>query len=347
MDLSSENARRLIKEIQDAAGEYGKWALEARKQYIDLRLRQDVEIRKLYIRAAERIAKELRSYVAKGSGHLYKRHLQELEISLRREAERIAEELTAQMNEYTRKSVEAGSGYSKAVLIDLVKQAEADDIINMADIQNLFSRVNTQVVEAIWARTKNGMKLSDRIWQVSENAGNAVRDLIQESVAIGQDAVKTARMLERYVRNGVNTLAAEYPNMMKRMKGRVPKDISYEALRLARTETTAAFGEGAIAAARVTPSYKGIKWTLSKAHPLEDICDTLAEVDGWGLGPGVYPPGEEPMYPAHPQCLCVLIPIHEQPEEFVQRLKRWRDNPDSEPDIEKWYNTIFKGRNNT
>lgn len=340
MDLSSENARRLIKEIQDAAGEYGKWALKARKQYIDLRLRQDVEIRKLYIRAAERIAKELRSYVAKGSGHLYKRHLQELEISLRREAERIAEELTAQMNEYTRKSVEAGSGYSKAVLIDLVKQAEADDIINMADIQNLFSRVNTQAVEAIWARTKNGMKLSDRIWQVSESARNAIRDLIQESVAIGQDAVKTARMLERYVRGGANTLASEYPNMMKRMKGRVPKDISYEALRLARTETTVAFGEGTIAAARVTPSYKGIKWMLSKAHPLEDICDTLAEVDGWGLGAGVYPPGEEPMYPAHPQCLCVLVPIHEQPEEFVQRLKRWRDNPDSEPDIEKWYNTI-------
>jgi hypothetical protein len=134
--------------------------------------------------------------------------------------------------------------------------------------------------------------------------------------------------------------------MMKRMKGRVPKDISYEALRLARTETTAAFGEGTIAAARVTPSYKGMKWILSKAHPLEDICDTLAEADGWGLGAGVYPPGEEPMYPAHPNCLCVLLPIHEQPEEFVQRLKRWRVNPDSEPDIEKWYNTIYKGQSN-
>jgi len=346
MNLSGENAKKIIKEIQDAAGEYGKWALEARKQYINLRLRQDAEIRKLYIRAADRIAKELRSYAAKGSGYLYKRHLQELEISLRREAERIAGDLTAQMKEYTQKSAEAGSGYSKAVLIDLVKQAGADDIINMAGIQNLFGRVNTQAVEAIWARTKNGMKLSDRIWQVSESARNAIRDLIQESVAIGQDAVKTARMLERYVRGGANTLASEYPNMMKRMKGRVPKDISYEALRLARTETTAAFGEGTIAAARVTPSYKGMKWILSKAHPLEDICDTLAEADGWGLGAGVYPPGEEPMYPAHPNCLCVLLPIHEQPEEFVQRLKRWRVNPDSEPDIEKWYNTIYKGQSN-
>lgn len=342
MSLSGEEARRIIKEIQDAAGDYGKWALSARQQYINLRLRQDAEIRKLYIRAADRIAKELRSYQPKGSGYLYKRHLQELEISLRREAERIAGDLTTQMKEYTQKSAEAGSGYSKAVLLNLVKQAGADDIINITGIQKLFGMVNTQAVEAIWARTKNGMKLSDRIWQTSENARSTIRNLIQESVATGQDAVKTARMLERYVQGGANTLAAEYPNMMKRMKGRVPKDISYEALRLARTETTAAFGEGAIAAARVTPSYKGMKWILSNTHPVEDICNTLAAADGYGLGAGVYPPGDEPLYPAHSNCLCVLVPVHEQPEEFVQKLKKWVDKPESEPDIEKWYKEIYQ-----
>lgn len=342
MSLSGENARRIVKEIQDIAGDYGKWALEARKQYVDLRLRQDIEIRNLYIRSADRVAEQIRSYNAKGSGYLYKRHLQELEVSLRQEAERIAGDLTTKMEEYTQKSAAAGSGYSKAVLFDLVKQAGVDNIITEAGMQKLFGRVNTQAVEAIWARTKNGMKLSDRIWETSGKSRDTIRDLIQESVATGQDAVKTARMLERYVRGGANTLAAEYPNMMKRMNGRVPKDISYEALRLARTETTAAFGEGTIAAARMTPSYKGIKWILSNSHPVEDICNTLAEADGWGLGEGVYPPGNEPIYPGHPNCLCVLVPVHEQPEEFVQRLKKWRDNPDSEPDIEKWYTSIYQ-----
>jgi hypothetical protein len=38
----------------------------------------------------------------------------------------------------------------------------------------------------------------------------------------------------------------------------------------------------------------------------------------------------------------VLVPVHEKPEEFVQKLKNWRDNPNSEPDIEKWYNTVYK-----
>lgn len=342
MSLSGEEARRIVQEIQDAAGDYGKWALSARQQYVNLRLKQDKEIRKLYIRAADRIAEQLRSYQAKGSGYLYKRHLQELEILLKQEAAKFNDELTDKLKKYTQKSSEAGSGYSKAVLIDLIKRADVGNIIKMDGVQKLFGRVNTQAVEAIWARTKNGMKLSDRIWQTSENARDAIRDLIQESVATGQDAVKTARMLERYVQGGSNTLAAEYPNMMKRMNGRVPKDISYEALRLARTETTAAFGEGTIAAARMTPSYKGIKWILSNSHPAEDICNTLAEADGWGLGEGVYPPGNEPLYPGHPNCLCVLVPVHEQPEEFVQRLKKWRDNPDNEPDIEKWYTSIYQ-----
>jgi len=108
-------------------------------------------------------------------------------------------------------------------------------------------------------------------------------------------------MLQQYVRQGKSTLAANYPNMMKRMARRVPEDICYEALRLARTEMTAAFGEGTIAAARVSPSYIGMKWVLSHSHPMVDICDTLAEHDE-GLGRGVYSPGNEPHLPAHPNC---------------------------------------------
>src|SRR5690606_5467940 len=183
-----------------------------------------------------------------------------------------------------------------------------------------------QAVEAIWARTRNGLYLSDRIWEQGEKYRNAMRDIIQEAVATGQDAVKTARMLERYVRQGAMTLARDYPEMMKRMKGRIPGNISYEALRLARTEMSAAFGEGAIAAARVAPSYLGMKWVLSGSHPVPDMCDTLATYDS-GLGSGVYPPGDEPPYPAHPNCLCALVPIHEKPEEFVERLKHWLEDP--------------------
>ena len=334
---------REIDEIKDAAGAYRKWALEARKKYIELRLRQDPEIRDLYIRAADRVARELRKHAMETPSnylryYLRKRQLEELEAALRAEADRLTGSLTKAFEQYIEQAVEAGGGYSQAIVLDMFKKAGMDT----AGLRTMFATVNRQAVEACWARTKKGLFLSDRIWEQGEKFRNTMRDIIQEAVATGQDAVKTARLLQQYVRQGAMTLARDYPNMMKRMKVlRIPEDISYEALRLARTEMTAAFGEGTIAAARVSPSYIGMKWVLSHSHPVADICDTLAAHDE-GLGRGVYSPGDEPPYPAHPNCLCALVPIHEEPEEFVTRLKRWKDNPKSEPELEKWYNDIYK-----
>ena len=327
-----------IDEIKKAASDYQKWALAARKQYIQLRLRQDKEIANLYIRSADRIAKQLQQIgTTTVSGQIRKKHLKELEKSLRAEAELIQKGLTEAFVDYIDSAAKAGVGYTRGVVLSLFDQAG----LKTSGIRKLFSRVNKQAVEAIWARTRNGLYLSDRIWEQSEKYRIIMRDLIQESVAIGQDAVTTARMIQQYVRQGSMTLTKRYPNMMKRMKGRIPGNISYEALRLARTEMSAAFGEGTIAAARVAPSYIGMKWILSGSHPAPDICDTLSTYDS-GLGPGVYPPGDEPPYPAHPNCLCALVPIHEKPEEFVARLKRWTENPESEPELEQWYQNIYK-----
>ncbi len=327
-----------INEIKKAASDYQKWALVARKQYINLRLRQDKEIANLYIRSADRIAKELQQIgTTTISGQIRKKHFKELEKSLRAEAERIQKGLTEAFVDYINSAAKAGAGYTQGVVLNLFDQAG----LKTSGIRKLFSRVNKQAVEAVWARTRNGLYLSDRIWEQSENYRTIMRDLIQESVAIGQDAVTTARMIQRYVREGAMTLAKRYPDMMKRMKGRIPGNISYEALRLARTEMSAAFGEGTIAASRVAPSYIGMKWVLSGNHPMPDICDTLATYDS-GLGPGVYPPGDEPPYPAHPNCLCALVPVHEEPEKFIEKLKKWTETPESEPELEQWYQNIYK-----
>ena len=334
---------REIDEIKDAAGAYRKWALEARKKYIELRLRQDPEIRGLYIRAADRVARELRKLALKTPSsylhYLRKRQLEELETALRTEADRLTGSLTKAFEQYIEQAVEAGGGYSQAVILDLLKKAGVG--ISATGLRTMFATVNRQAVEACWARTKKGLFLSDRIWRQGEDFRNTMRDIIQEAVATGQGAVKTARMLQQYVRQGKSTLAANYPNMMERMAGWVPEDICYEALRLARTEMAAAFGEGTIAAARVSPSYIGMKWVLSHNHPVVDICDTLAEHDE-GLGRGVYSPGDEPPLPAHPNCICTLVPVHEEPEKFVERLKKWRNDPSSDQELEKWYKNIYR-----
>lgn len=72
-------------------------------------------------------------------------------------------------------------------------------------------------------------------------------------------------------------------------------------------------------------------------------CDDLASADLYGLGPGGYPAGDEPPYP-HAQCLCTVGPIAENTQEFVERLKKWRDDPSSEPKLEEWYNEVYLGQ---
>ena len=41
-----------------------------------------------------------------------------------------------------------------------------------------------------------------------------------------------------------------------------------------------------------------------------------------------------------------LVPVHEEPEKFVHQLKRWKEDPDSEPNIEKWYQDVYRNRQN-
>lgn len=327
-----------IKQIKDTAGAYKRWALEARKAYIDLRLRQDIDIRKLYIKAADKIAAEIMSMVANTPSARFKKYqLEQLEILLRAEADAFINEFTSKMEQYIENAVSAGAVYSTSITMDLLTKAKMDT----TGMKTVYFKVNSQAVEACWARTKNGLMLSKRIWQQGERFKTTITDIVQAGVATGTDAAKVAKALERYVKTDSKTLAKQYPNMMDRMGNRVPGNISYEALRLARTEMTAAFGEGSILAARVSPSYTGMKWVLSKSHPVNDICDTYAAHEE-GLGKGVYGPNNEPPYPGHPNCLCILLPQHQQPSEFLSRLKAWKENPKTDNNLEDWYQNIYK-----
>jgi len=362
MSTPSGDARRLIESVRSTARdrEYIEWALSARQQYVALRLRQDKEIRALYALAARRAGQIVRDEQQK-KGKLFPGS-----NALARQMETLADDLNADlttlMQSYVTSAAEIGTSYAQSVTVSLAKDLKLD----VSRVENIFTQVNQEAIEASWARSKYGLKLSDRIWNTSQHTRDVMRDLMQESIAVGQDAVKTARMLTDYVANGKATIAANYPNMQERVnsmwpkgmtfqearaKGllkpggsRVPSDVNYEALRLARTETSSAFGEGNIAASRIAPSYRGMRWILSASHPQQDICDSLALADPAGLGAGVYPPGEEPLFPAHVQCICYLQTVMEDREERIARRRRYIENPDSEPELQVWARRFSQGQ---
>lgn len=333
--ISFASAQEMLRQLKLTVGPYFQWALAARKKYIELRLRQDQEVRGIYIRAADKLAKEIWSLKRQGYGsQMNIRYLTALEQSLRDNG--IADSLMKVMPVYLGRAIEAGSSYSYEVTLSQIKSAN----LAKEPVRRAFARANTQAVEACWARTEKGLTLSERIWDKGAKARKVMTEFVQDGVAAGEDPIETARALEKYVRRGKKTLAADYPEMMKRMGSRVPQDISYEALRLVRTETAAAYGEGTIAAASVSPSYTGMKWLLSNNSDPCHICKGLAEANH-GLGKGVYPPGGEPPMPAHPNCMCTLVSVHEDTDAFINRLNDWMRDPASQPDLENWYQNIY------
>ena len=98
--------------------------------------------------------------------------------------------------------------------------------------------------------------------------------------------------------------------MYERMGGRVPKNLAYEALRLARNELSETYWDATVEGFRENPAIVAVKWLLSnnRLPGYHDICDTMAYTDYHGLGAGVYPIEHAPAKP-HIACLCTLAPV--------------------------------------
>ncbi len=150
--------------------------------------------------------------------------------------------------------------------------------------------------------------LSDRIWDLSDNNYEKIKEII--SSGINTDCVKVAKALQQYVKEGSETFVKDYPNMYERMGGRVPKNLNYEALRLARNELSEVYWQATIEGFKENPAVRAVKWLLSnnRLPGYHDICDTMAYADDHGLGAGIYPIDAAPEKP-HVCCLCSLAPV--------------------------------------
>ena len=150
--------------------------------------------------------------------------------------------------------------------------------------------------------------LSDRIWDISDNNYDKIQEIIASG--INTDCVKVAKALQQYVKEGAETFVKDYPNMYDRMGGRVPKNLNYEALQLARNELSEVYWQATIEGFKENPAVTAVKWLLSnnRLPGYHDICDTMAYSNNHGLGAGIYPVDEAPEKP-HICCLCALAPV--------------------------------------
>ena len=327
-----------IDKIIQTSGPYKKWALLQRKEFMELRLDQEQEIRTMYEDVSRIIAQD----IARGGLNPFDElRLKRIQQEIKKIIDDLNGQLTINFDRHIKRNIEAGSSYSKQVLIDIAKKAGATRL-SVGVIENAFYRINTRAAEAMWSRSRFGLKLSDHIWNKNQNYRKNINRILVSGVATGEDCVNVARAIEKYVKKGKATFSKDYPNMMARMQGRIPEDICYEALRLARTEMTSAFGMATMKSAAMNPNNKGVRFILSASHPEYDICDVYCEADDYGLGPGGYPIEHAPDYPFHPNCLCIMTEIQEDINTTIERVSNWAKDPESDPQLEKWYQDNFE-----
>jgi Zeta toxin len=172
----------------------------------------------------------------------------------------------------------------------------------------------------------NGYRLSDRLWQQSQEVRKNIDNQIRSSLAAGGDAIQMSKRVEQYLNPAYAPLRTVDGRILR--DGRVgvltskPRGGvgSYPARRLMRTETTRAHGQSQMEVAKKFPSL--IRWETSGSHPGPDTCDVNADRDS-GHGSGLYLPKDVPTYPEHPHCLCTLQVVSvESDQELVERLRR-------------------------
>ena len=150
----------------------------------------------------------------------------------------------------------------------------------------------------------NGYRLSDRVWLAKDADRDAIDTILRQGLAAGDGVAGMASRLSGF-------LSPDSPGG------------NYGARRLARTETTRAFGAATVAAAAANPFVKAIKWSLSGSHHEPDECNTNASRSSRDMPKGEYTFDELPRYPAHPNCVTGETVIRSRGVHVAYR--RWYD----------------------
>lgn len=213
---------------------------------------------------------------------------------------------------FIRAAAEEYQGKGKEILIKAATDPAAPFLLRVQYGTGLAKNIRDAVWKRRWA---DGWALSERIWKTDRVLRKSLHDMIEQCVNQGLSAVEFTRAVEQY-------LLKPGPAWTTKIKPSVSGrgSIKYNALRLARNETTVAYRSAHLLGAKNSIIVKGIKWNLSYSHPEPDICDKWATQNLYGLGSGVYPVDKVP--PGHVQCMCYLTDALYTGQELIDRLKK-------------------------
>lgn len=209
-----------------------------------------------------------------------------------------------------------------------------------------------QMLDAAERRVVGGLRLSDRVWKLNQESRRGIEQALMNAITNGKSAWDAAKDVEQFLGAGADCprwtrtrlrltkkeIAAGDRRGLKTGDECVGQGVSYNALRLMRTEIQAVHNATTQDLMKAQPWVKEEQMFLSPAHPVTDICDDVI-AQGRG-GQGIYPKGTLRL-PIHPNCLCGLRAVVEQsPTEFTSQLRGWMRGESSWPEMDTYANNF-------
>lgn len=307
---------------------YKEKILEGRKQQLLLIQNQEQELIRIYEEAGRIVTGKL-AKAKKDS--LTERQLKEIQKAI----SQYTDELRTKLPKQLETAMKLSSEIACAVQLSYFSYIDPEDSLKSTFIK-MFATLPVETTKMLVAGDyyKDGLSLSNRIWNLTGKNASDIDLFIKANIAKGANARELAQALDNYV----NPNSKKPP---KTMAAKISKKISYPAQRLARTALTHAHNETYIQGSKLNPFAKGIKWNLSPSHYSrqiekwgKDICDEYAEQNKYGLGIGIFPADSTPI--SHPNCLCYLTTVTEPIDKARNELSDWV-NGGSNPKLDAWY----------
>lgn len=195
------------------------------------------------------------------------------------------------------------------------------------------------------------LNLSGRIWKLDRETREGISRVLMQAIANSSSAWDTAKALEQFL--GANEDCPRWTST--RLYGLTAKEkttsttgllsgkacdgrgVSYNALRLARTEIQKMHGLATDKMMAMQPWVEKEQVHLSAAHPERDECDDIIE-DGEN-GEGIYPKGEIEL-PIHPNCFCFKTAVMMNEKEFTSKLRGWMNGTEEWAGMDKYAQDI-------
>lgn len=204
-----------------------------------------------------------------------------------------------------------------------------------ANARVAFYDTNADALATYIARKENGLNLSQRIYKSTAQFKEELEAGLGVGISKGQSAVEMGRDLRQYLKNPdklFRRVRDEEGNLQlsENAKAFHPGQGVYRSSvknieRLTVTETNNSYRRADNEKYKQMPFVIGYEWRLSAQHQKCDLCDSMA---------GPYPV-DFVFSGGHPFCICYIVPILMNKDQFSQYQQLVLSGTDTEENIAK------------